>query len=210
LGSVVEAYIDFLYRALGSKEASRVLEIEPGRIVLRGSARELFTHPHVVLWHRFVVEELPKHVSRVVLLLPCSSIKPYSLSPTHRIAMSRLSRRGVLERVSVLVLSEPMVLVPIELDVYYPFANYDLPPRALDDESRRTMVMILARALERMRERVCTIVATLPRAHLAVFREACAIARVRDRVREVPYGALAFRSVALAADLAAEAVANAR
>lgn len=197
---IVSCYLSYMQRNLPEEERW-VLNVEPGTVVLSGGS-ELFNHRHVVLWHRFLINYLPKFVKKIVLLLPCSRVKPYRESPTHRIAWSRISRAGVQDKVSILVLSEPMILVPRELDTLYPFANYELPPQALDDEGRDLMAGILRKALEALSRNVVVIVATLPRAHQEVFERASRGLSI-DIVL-VPYGRKAFRSIALASDIVIE------
>ncbi len=197
---MVSCYLSYMRQNL-SDEERWVLNVEPGTVILRGGS-ELFNHRHVALWHRFLVEYLPRFVKRVVLLLPCSKVKPYRESPTHRIAWSRISRAGARDKISILALSEPMILVPRELDTLYPFANYELPPQALDDEGRDLMAKLLRRALEALSRSVMIIVATLPRAHREVFERASRGLPI-DIVL-VPYGRKAFRSIGLASDIAIE------
>jgi len=204
--SVVEAYIEFLYRNLDEDEIEEVFNIPPGKIVLRGSPEELFNHRHVALWHRFLVSELPNYLEKVVLILPCSRTKPYSLSPTYRIALATLRREGALGKISILALSEPMVLVPLELDAYYPFANYELPPTALSDRDREYMAQIISRVLTASKNKVRRVVAALPKLHEKVMRMAARGTSVSIDI--VPYGRRAFESVAKAATLAAHLAKN--
>ncbi len=206
--SLEKAFIDFLYDNLSSNEIEFAFSVPPGAIVLRGSARELFRHRHVALWHRFLVEEFPKYVRKVVLLLPCSRVKPYRLSPTHRIALSRISKSGALNEISLLALSEPMVLVPSELDIYYPFANYDLPPQSLDRESREIMVEILSSVLDEISWKIKALVATLPSIHESILREALEALSISVKTEIIPYGSRAFKSVAKACEIAIEIAKN--
>ncbi len=63
--------------------------------------------------------------SGVLLLLPCSRRKPYSISKTHRTIIDvRRKRRAGLHEV---ILTSPLALVPRELELVYPAAHYDTP-----------------------------------------------------------------------------------
>jgi archaeosine synthase len=58
----------------------------------------------------------------VVVLLPCSERKPYSLSQSHRKYIAALAGRAI-----ELIVTSPLGLVPRELERVYPAAHYDIP-----------------------------------------------------------------------------------
>ncbi|CAD7773267.1 Archaeosine synthase [Candidatus Methanoperedenaceae archaeon GB37] len=61
----------------------------------------------------------------ILLLLPCSSHKPYSTSPSHRKIRRRLRRlTGYIHEVMI---TSPLGIVPRELELTYPAAHYDTP-----------------------------------------------------------------------------------
>ena len=73
--------------------------------------------------------------SDVLLLLPCSAKKPYSLSRSHRLfAESIGSHRRYLHE---LILTSPLALVPRELEEAYPAASYDVPVTGHWDREER-------------------------------------------------------------------------
>ena len=73
--------------------------------------------------------------SDVLLLLPCSAKKPYSLSRSHRLfAESIGSHRRYLHE---LILTSPLALVPRELEEAYPAASYDVPVTGRWDRDER-------------------------------------------------------------------------
>ncbi|MDD1748675.1 MAG: archaeosine synthase subunit alpha [Methanothrix sp.] len=73
--------------------------------------------------------------SDVLLLLPCSAKKPYSLSRSHRLfAESVGSHRRYLHE---LILTSPLALVPRELEEAYPAASYDVPVTGRWDREER-------------------------------------------------------------------------
>jgi archaeosine synthase len=73
--------------------------------------------------------------SDVLLLLPCSAKKPYSLSRSHRLFAEVVgSRRRYLHE---LILTSPLALVPRELEEAYPAASYDVPVTGRWDREER-------------------------------------------------------------------------
>lgn len=73
--------------------------------------------------------------SDVLLLLPCSAKKPYSLSRSHRLFSDAIgARRRYLHE---LILTSPLALVPRELEEAYPAASYDVPVTGRWDREER-------------------------------------------------------------------------
>lgn len=65
--------------------------------------------------------------ARVLLLLPCSARKPYSLSKSHKIfrrAIGTIKKRHAIHEV---IVTSPLGLVPRELELCYPAQSYDIP-----------------------------------------------------------------------------------
>ncbi len=74
--------------------------------------------------------------SDVLLLLPCSAKKPYSLSRSHRLFSEAIgSHRRYLHEV---ILTSPLALVPRELEEAYPAASYDVPVTGRWDREERS------------------------------------------------------------------------
>jgi len=65
----------------------------------------------------------PEHQRQVLLLLPCSAVKPYRTSQSHR----RFLRTIGSDAVHQVVVTAPLGLVPRELEEIWPAANYDIP-----------------------------------------------------------------------------------
>ncbi|MDP7983078.1 MAG: DUF5591 domain-containing protein [Conexivisphaerales archaeon] len=150
-----------------------------------------FKHPAVVAWHRYLFERW-RSSARVALLLPCTAKKPYGNSPTHKIAYAIAG-----PRVQVYSVSEPMLLVPRELEECYPFDGYDYPPELMTKEEREEFIGLLARALSSVSRYHGYMVAVLPSHHRRILEEASRRASVQVEIH--PYGRLAFRSVKEAA-----------
>jgi len=83
------------------------------------------TNARVRNWHRFIAKEYwPPQGKRVLLLYPCSSVKPYNLSRSYKALYRTLSSLGEARSlVHVVTVSEPFALVPEEYydewDVWY-------------------------------------------------------------------------------------------
>ncbi|MFB3766491.1 MAG: archaeosine synthase subunit alpha [Methanotrichaceae archaeon] len=86
--------------------------------------------------------------SDLLLLLPCSAKKPYSVSRSHRLFAEALgSHRRYLHE---LILTSPLALVPRELEEVYPAASYDVPVTGhWDLEERAWLLRCLDAYLER-------------------------------------------------------------
>lgn len=75
--------------------------------------------------------------AEVLLLLPCSAKKPYSFSRSHKLFIRSIENRiGVHE----VIVTSPLALVPRELELFYPCANYDIPVSGHWYEDEKTMI----------------------------------------------------------------------
>jgi archaeosine synthase len=96
---------------------------------------ESLTRVEVTRFAERVIERYQAPASDVLLLLPCSAKKPYSLSRSHRLfAESIGSHRRYLHE---LILTSPLALVPRELEEAYPAASYDVPVTGRWDREER-------------------------------------------------------------------------
>lgn len=71
----------------------------------------------------------------VAVLLPCSARKPYSLSQSHR-----RFQQAVAGRALELIVTSPLGLVPRELELVYPAAQYDVPVTGYWDKEEKEFV----------------------------------------------------------------------
>jgi len=204
---LVKMYIDYLYQELGRDIADEILSIAPGIRILRNGIENLFNHPHVKLWHKFLLKYFNPEVcgKKYALIMPCSSVKPYRVSATHRIAEAVLHKNGVADDVQWYILSEPMVLVPRDLDIYYPFANYDYPTYELTSTYRRLFVELLSQVLPKLRYHR-KIIAVLPKHHKSILQESLSKSTVGLSIIFIDYSKKAFRSVKIAAEMVARYV----
>ncbi|MEM1645833.1 MAG: DUF5591 domain-containing protein [Ignisphaera sp.] len=200
MSAIVKMYIDYLYQELGKDLVEQIIEIPPGVKILKNGIKNLFEHPHVVLWHNFLLSYFdPKVCGKpYAIIMPCSSIKPYRLSPTHKILDSLLIKNGVTDYVQVYILSEPMILVPRELDIYYPFANYEYPVQELTPQYREKFIELLSAVLPKLKYHR-KIVVVLPKHHLSVFWDSLERVGGESNVIIIEYGRKAFQSVKTAA-----------
>ncbi len=74
----------------------------------------------------------------VLVLLPCSAKKPYSISQTHQKFIKALG--GLRGNVQEVIISSPLGVVPRELETVYPAAFYDVPVTGYWDREEREWV----------------------------------------------------------------------
>ncbi len=83
--------------------------------------------PDVKRFRERILERYEKpECTKILLLLPCSSRKPYSLSRSHRLfrrVMANVSNHYVIHEVMI---TSPLGIVPRELEYTYPAAHYDI------------------------------------------------------------------------------------
>ena len=65
----------------------------------------------------------PEHQQNLLVLLPCSAVKPYRTSQSHRRFMSAITTNSAHQ----VMVTAPLGLVPRELEEIWPAANYDIP-----------------------------------------------------------------------------------
>ncbi len=64
--------------------------------------------------------------TKILVLLPCSARKPYSFSKSHRIFRRAIDFCGNPGVVHEVVVTSPLGIIPIELEMAYPSAHYDI------------------------------------------------------------------------------------
>ena len=84
--------------------------------------------PEVRRFRRRLSERYHRPASApILLLLPCSARKPYSTSRSHRLFRATIRACGNPWAVHVVVVTSPLGLVPLELQLAYPAQHYDVP-----------------------------------------------------------------------------------
>ncbi len=105
------------------------------RSTLYANCSESLVRVEVTRFAERVISRYTAPQSDVLLLLPCSAKKPYSLSRSHRLFAEAVgSRRRYLHE---LILTSPLALVPRELEEAYPAASYDVPVTGRWDREER-------------------------------------------------------------------------
>ncbi|MDD4161830.1 MAG: archaeosine synthase subunit alpha [Methanothrix sp.] len=105
------------------------------RSTLYANCAESLQRVEVTRFAERVIGRYKAPQSDVLLLLPCSAKKPYSLSRSHRLFSESVgSHRRYLHE---LILTSPLALVPRELEEAYPAASYDVPVTGRWDREER-------------------------------------------------------------------------
>ncbi|MBB5253580.1 DUF5591 domain-containing protein [Sulfurisphaera ohwakuensis] len=161
-----------------------------GERIIKREGEDPFKHPVVRKWYEILLSEW-KSTKPYAILLPCTSIKPYHLSRTHKLAYAIM--RGFEEKVQFYSVSEPMLLVPREYEDCYPFNSYDYPPSMMTKEEREEFVELLAKVLINVRNMHSYIIGILPKHHYSVVKEASEISGIN--INLYPYGRLPFKTI---------------
>lgn len=92
------------------------------------NTRESLFRPDIARFRRRIRERYQKPKSgRVLLLLPCSARKPYSLSSSHSLFRRAVRKSGAQHLIHEVILTSPLGIVPRELELFYPAQHYDIP-----------------------------------------------------------------------------------
>ncbi|MEE9115371.1 MAG: archaeosine synthase subunit alpha [Thermoplasmata archaeon] len=92
------------------------------------NTKESLHRPDVIRFRKRVRERYRKPESaKILLLLPCSAKKPYSMSRSHSLFRKALKDSGVQHLVHEVMITSPLGIVPRELEIFFPAQNYDIP-----------------------------------------------------------------------------------
>lgn len=125
--------------------ASRTPVVRQGAMLL--GSKESLWRPEVERFRRKLAGYRRPASARVLLLAPCSARKPYSTSRTHAFLGKALSHVRNVEAVHRVVLTSPLGVVPMELELTSPAAHYDLPVTGHWDRDERALVQQALRDL---------------------------------------------------------------
>ncbi len=97
------------------------------QIKIYGVGCDVVRHPYFEIWQDFIQRfyRIPTD-KEYVLFLPCTYVKPYRKSITHRRILATLFKSGKYRRIQPVVVSTPGV-IPYEFHEMYPFESYDWP-----------------------------------------------------------------------------------
>jgi len=103
-------------------------------------SKESLQRPDVMRWKKRLVERYtrPRSAS-VLLLIPCSAKKPYSLSQSHKRFRDAMLSSGRFDQVHEVIVTSPLGLVPRELELFYPAQDYDIPVTGHWDRDEKQM-----------------------------------------------------------------------
>ena len=104
------------------------------------SSKESLQRPDVVRWKRRLEERYVRpRGANVLLLIPCSAKKPYSMSQSHKRFRDALLNSGRADQVHEVIVTSPLGLVPRELELFYPAQDYDIPVTGHWDSDEKKM-----------------------------------------------------------------------
>jgi len=104
-------------------------------------SKESLSRPDIVRWRKRLVERYRRPASaKVLVLLPCSAKKPYSVSQSHRRFRRAIEASGLGGSVHEVIVTSPLGLVPRELELFYPAKDYDIPVTGHWDKDEAHMV----------------------------------------------------------------------
>ena len=122
-----------------------------------------YYRPDFVRFRKRVVEAFtPEIWTELIVLLPCSSKKPYSLSKSHSKFHSVMKKKGNFSQIQEFILTSPLGVIPRQLETIYPANSYDIPVTGEWDEMEtRITKNMLIKFLEKYDSRI-PIICHLP------------------------------------------------
>lgn len=120
-------------------------ELQEMHVPVKGSpfhagSKESLQRPDVVRWRRRLEARYRKpEGASVLLLIPCSAKKPYSISQSHMRFRQTLEDSGRFDSVHEVIVTSPLGLVPRELELFYPAQDYDIPVTGHWDRDEKKM-----------------------------------------------------------------------
>jgi len=103
-------------------------------------SKESLTRPDIVRWKKRLEQRYKKPESaQILLLIPCSARKPYSMSQSHMRFRQAIWSSGRADVVHEVIVTSPLGLVPRELELFYPAQDYDIPVTGHWDRDEKKM-----------------------------------------------------------------------
>ena len=90
--------------------------------------------------YRIINRYIKPESTKILLLLPCSAKKPYSFSKSHKFFLNSINKIANKNIIHQMIITSPLGLVPRELELTYPAANYDIPVTGFWDEDEKKMI----------------------------------------------------------------------
>ncbi|NPA69352.1 MAG: hypothetical protein GXO26_00960 [Crenarchaeota archaeon] len=125
------------------------------RIKIEGVGCDIVKHPYFEIWQDYIQRfyKVPPD-KEYVLFLPCTYVKPYRRSITHRKILSVIFRTGVYKKIQLVVVSTPGV-IPYEYHDMYPFESYDWPEWLETPEIMKCYIEVTKNRVKRFIENCC-------------------------------------------------------
>ncbi|MHA1869785.1 MAG: DUF5591 domain-containing protein, partial [Promethearchaeota archaeon] len=117
-----------------------------------------YNNPEIVRYrHRLLENYVPRSDTPICVLLPCSMTKPYSKSRSHK-GFLRAIRKGsgkLFKKITQLIITSPLGVVPRELEKVYPAAHYDISVTGeWDYEEEEITAYLLGKILQKLGQNV--------------------------------------------------------
>ncbi len=110
------------------------------REIKAGSLESMY-RPELVEYRERV--KVLEQTADYLLLIPCSAVKPYSISKSHRVLHSHIGK--FLNNIQEVIVTSPLGLVPREIEAFYPPAYYDIPVTGFWFEDERKMLLEISK-----------------------------------------------------------------
>lgn len=92
------------------------------------NTKESLFRPDILRFRKRIKDRHRKPESaKLLLLLPCSAKKPYSLSKSHTTLRRAIKESGNQHLVHEVIITSPLGIVPRELELFFPAQHYDIP-----------------------------------------------------------------------------------
>lgn len=112
-----------------------------GKNIILATSKETFNRSEIKRFQQRVINRYRKPASaKVLLLLPCSAKKPYSFSESHKLFQEKINSCGNPGVIHEVIITSPVGIVPLELELVYPASSYDIPVTGVWDEDEKKMI----------------------------------------------------------------------
>jgi len=195
-----------------------VLSYHPGQIVIKKEKKNTtvspFNHEHVKLYHEYLSKIWTPPTVTFNVFMPCTQKKPYRTSVTHRMMLHYIRMlQGKGLKTMMYSISEPMLLVPYTLELFYPLSNYEFPPKLMTEREKEIMKKLLAKLLPKFLKKAQYNVFVLPKHHAQIVLDALAkgstvteaktemgvsVHKLQNNAILFEYGRLAFKTISTA------------
>jgi len=119
--------------------------------LLEGVGERYLTHPYYEAWFDYLTRFYKPGEYQNILFLPCSYVKPYGKSKTHRAIIKKLKEKNVRDETHEVMLSSAGV-IPREFENRYPFNAYDWDERRETPEIKKRYIQVTRERLKEYME----------------------------------------------------------